>query len=53
MVFFSHGEVFLGSFLPLLKYYYLDLKLFTLYFFLFSGLSHWGREGKSEQLSGC
>jgi len=53
VVFDSLGEVFSISFLHFLDCSYLDLKLFTLYFFLFSALSHWGRGGISEWLCGC
>jgi len=38
--------------LHLLNCSYLELKLLTLYFFLFSAQSHWGRGGKSEKLLG-
>jgi len=53
MVFISLGEVLSVSSLHLLDCHYLELKLFTLYFFLFSALSHWGRGGKNEWLCGC
>jgi len=50
MVFVSLGETLLVSFLHLLICYYLELKLFTLYFSLCSALSHWGRGGMSAWL---